>query len=143
MGIYDRLLKTINIILNEFEKQPVMENWDKNEICKKYPKFLSRFKLINLQFHDFHFRQTFMVQVLILFQSLKQPINKIQKSVFVISDKKKINKIRSKIYKILSFDFEFAPQAKKLGEDMDKESENSNILPNRVEGKWSKWCLHR
>lgn len=99
--IFTRFTDMINVVLDVFEKQPIVESSKGDEIEKKYPKFLSKYKLINLQFNDFHFRESFMIQVLILLQSLRQPINIIQKKYFKIPDKKLYSKLRNRIYKIL------------------------------------------
>jgi hypothetical protein len=51
-------------------------------VLQKYPKYLTRYSLLHLQFQDYLFRETFLVQVLIFVQALLQPINQTQKKYF-------------------------------------------------------------
>jgi hypothetical protein len=130
----DKFIEMIKHVLDVFEKQPISESSDWNKIEKRYPKFLSKYKLINLQFNDLHFRETFMIQILILFRSLKQPINIMQKKYFKVSDRKEIAKIRSRIQKILTHTY--TPEVKTDKED--KRSEVSDVSSNFIEGESSK-----
>ena len=45
-------------------------------IVEKYPKYLSKFSLIDLQFDDFLFRETFLFQVLIFTRTVMQPVGR-------------------------------------------------------------------
>jgi hypothetical protein len=126
-----KFMEMIRHVLDVFEKQPIPESSDWNKIEKRYPKFLSKYKLINLQFNDMHFRETFMIQLLVLFQSLKQPINIMQKKYFKVPDRKEMAKIRSKINKILTHTYNY--DLKKDKED--KQSEASDVSSNYMEGE--------
>ena len=52
---------------------------------EKYPKFLSKFALFALQMDDSLFRETFMVQILVFSQAIKDPITKEQISLIKLS----------------------------------------------------------
>lgn len=134
MTLFERFLKMINHILDVFEKQPVVESSEDCAIERKYPKYLARYKLINLQFNDIQFRQTFMVQILILFQSLRQPINIIQNKYFANYDKKKMNKTRSRVHKILYCDYDYDTPKNKSKEINDNKSESSHGINDKIEG---------
>lgn len=126
----------VNRVLDVFEKQPVTENSEERQIEKKYPKFLSKYKLINLQFNDFHFRETFMIQILILFQSLKQPINIIQTKYFKILNKKAVARTKARLYKILTNEAALDAQNKKIKSEEDKDSEPSHLPSNNLTRKF-------
>jgi hypothetical protein len=126
----------VNRVLDVFEKQPVTENSEERQIEKKYPKFLSKYKLINLQFNDFHFRETFMIQILILFQSLKQPINIIQTKYFKILNKKAVARTKARLYKILTNEAELDAQNKKIKSEEDKDSEPTHLPSNNLTRKF-------
>ena len=123
----------VSHVLDVFERQPVKESSESNLIEKRYPKFLSKYKLINLQFRDIHFRETFMIQILILFQSLKQPINIVQKKYFRIPDKKELAKIKSRINKLLENGSEI--NHKDHRKSRDDESQKSREEIKRKESK--------
>ena len=131
----EKFMEMIKHVLNVFEKHPVSESSDWNKVEIRYPKFLSKYKLINLQFNDLHFRETFMIQILVLFQSLKQPINIMQKKYFKVPDRKEIAKIRSRIHKILTHTY--IPEAK--ADNQDKQSQASEVSSNHLEGEFSQF----
>jgi THO complex subunit 1 transcription elongation factor len=121
----------IEKVLDIFEKNPLCENNETDLIEKKYPKYLAKYKLINLQFNDFQFRETFMIQILILFQSLRQPINEKQTKFFKIPSKKKLNKIKNRILQIFN---NISPQESKEKhekEDCEHNSESSDEDDNK------------
>jgi hypothetical protein len=103
-SILSRFLMMIHKVLDIFEDQPLSETPDSYKIETKYPKYIPEYKLINLQFNDFQFRQTFMAQILILLQSLRQPVNVLQTKYFKISDTKPLLKTKTRIYSLLSGD---------------------------------------
>lgn len=121
----------IEKVLDIFEKNPLCENNESDLIEKKYPKYLAKYKLINLQFNDFQFRETFMIQILILFQSLRQPINEKQTKFFKIPSKKRLNKIKNRIIQIFNNILPQEQKEKQDKEDCDKDSESSNPDENK------------
>lgn len=135
-NIFSRFIDMVDRVLDVFEKQPVTESSEERQIEKKYPKFLSKYKLINLQFNDFHFRETFMIQILILFQSLKQPINIIQTKYFKILNKKAVSRTKSRIYRILTNEAELDAHNKKVKSEEDKDSEPSHLPSNNLTCKF-------
>jgi len=122
LTIFDRFLKMVSHVIDVFEKQPVTENNGNNQVEIRYPKFLPKYKLINLQFRDQHFRETFMIQILILFQSLRQPINIMQKKYFRIPDKKELSKLKSRINKLLTGADETEHSSHKHNKHISKEN---------------------
>ena len=128
----------IENVLDIFEKNPIWENNESDLIEKKYPKYLAKYKLINLQFNDFQFRETFMIQILILFQSLKQPINEKQTKFFKIPAKKRLNKIKNRIIQIFNNILPQDQKEKQEKEECDKDSESSDIDEKKNTSKaWS------
>lgn len=51
--------------LKKFETSSHQIDKQNARIADKYPKYLSKFSLIGLQFDDYLFRQTFLLQVLV------------------------------------------------------------------------------
>lgn len=109
----------VNAVLNIFEAQPLRESPELTKIEKKYPKYIPSFSLLRLQFWDYQFRQTFMTQILILFQSFKTPVNVLQKKYFQNIDYEKIIIVKSRIDKILKNDDE---HKSKLRDDVSVDS---------------------
>jgi len=122
--LFQRFLKMTHKVLDIFENQPLSSSPEAYHIERKYPKYLAEYKLINLQFNDFQFRQTFMIQILVLLQSLKQPVNQVQTKYFKISNFGALAQIKNRIYSILNN--EAKPQ-QMLKDDEDKESIDTNI----------------
>ena len=102
MSIFQRFMKMVTKVLDVFKSQPIFESPDSYKIETKYPKYIPEYSLIHLQFNDFHFRQTFMTQILILMQSVQKPVNMSQKKCFKIHDTKPLQEMKSRIYKILN-----------------------------------------
>jgi hypothetical protein len=44
------------------------------KIVSNYPKHLSKFTLLRLQFNDYLFRETFIYQVIVFLDCLRKPI---------------------------------------------------------------------
>ena len=100
------MLTTINDVLRSFNQEPI-QRMDKShaQILKKYPKYLTHFSLLNKQFKDYLFRETFLVQVLIFIQGLLNPINQGQKRCFdkvTPLEKESLAKLQRKIHDMLS-----------------------------------------
>lgn len=137
-------------ILELFQKNPIENSKECEQVEKNYSKYLSKYdrlcrrrislsyrpkyKLINLQFNDFQFRETFMIQILILFQSLKQPINPTQKETFKLLHKSKMSLIKKKIHQLLNNEVQREAHDKSLREDCDLNSDNSGVNQNTLSG---------
>ena len=77
------MISTVKDIMQRFQSQPLLHiDKDNAQVLQKYPKYLTRYSLLHLQFQDYLFRETFLVQVLIFVQALMQPINQTQKKFF-------------------------------------------------------------
>lgn len=77
----------INDTLNRFHSTPLPHSPsdDKSataQLLRRYPKHLTRFSLLHLQFQDYLFRETFLLQVLIFVEAILTPINSVQKKQF-------------------------------------------------------------
>jgi hypothetical protein len=59
------VLQVIRSFLSRFKSQPLHFDKSNAQILERYPKYLSKFSLLNLQFNDSLFRETFYTQVLI------------------------------------------------------------------------------
>lgn len=61
-----KVMQTIKDIISRFQSQPLLHIDKENaQILRKYPKYLTRYSLLHLQFQDYLFRETFLVQILI------------------------------------------------------------------------------
>ena len=49
-------------------------NKKSSKIVSNYPKYLSKFTLLRLQFKDYMFRETFVYQVIVFLDCLRRPI---------------------------------------------------------------------
>ena len=49
-------------------------NKKSSKIVSNYPKHLSKFTLLRLQFNDYLFRETFIYQVVVFLDCLRKPI---------------------------------------------------------------------
>lgn len=130
--IYDRFLKMVNHVLDVFDNNPVSDNLESNKIEKRYPKFLSKYKLINLQFRDLHFRETFMIQILILLQSFRMPINVMQKKYFRVPDKKELQRVKSRINGLITGNTDRKDKTKKTtsGSESPTQEKKPGVLRN-------------
>jgi hypothetical protein len=77
----------INDTLNRFHSTllPHSPSDDKSataQLLRRYPKHLTRFSLLHLQFQDYLFRETFLLQVLIFVEAILTPVNVVQKKLF-------------------------------------------------------------
>ena len=77
----------INDTLNRFHSTllPHSPSDDKSataQLLRRYPKHLTRFSLLHLQFQDYLFRETFLLQVLIFVEAILTPVNAVQKKLF-------------------------------------------------------------
>ena len=106
MSIFQRFMKMVTKVLDVFKNQPLFESPDSYKIETKYPKYIPEYSLIHLQFNDFQFRQTLMTQILILMQSLQNPVNMSQTKCFKIHDAKSLQDMKSRICKLLSNELE-------------------------------------
>lgn len=102
-----KVMQTIKDIISRFKSQPLLHiDKDNIQILKKYPKYLTRFSLLHLQFQDYLFRETFLVQILVFIDTLNNPNNNIQKKYFLpgINDdeRKNLNYIGTQIICLLS-----------------------------------------
>ena len=64
------------MFFNKFSKDQLDSICDKKaaKIVKNYPKYLQKFSLLKLQFKDHIFRETFIYQVIVFLDCLKNPI---------------------------------------------------------------------
>ncbi|TNV82285.1 hypothetical protein FGO68_gene5609 [Halteria grandinella] len=97
-----KVIQTVREILQQFHSQP-LKNKDKEGagIFRKYPKYLTRYSLLHLQFQDQLFRETFLVQILIFTQALKNPINVGQKKYFdkiTELERRKLEGLEERVY---------------------------------------------
>jgi len=90
-------------ILNAFEAQPPKLS-STAEPYQSYPKYLPKYKLLALQIQDPKFCLNFLLQLLILFESLLKPVSPIQKKYFVFNepDKRNIEQFIERIYKVFA-----------------------------------------
>jgi hypothetical protein len=70
-----QVLVQVEAFFNRFQKDPI-PFVDKNnaKTVSSYPKYLQKFSLLSLQFKDFMFRETFIYQVIVFLDCLKNPI---------------------------------------------------------------------
>jgi len=79
----DNIINVIRYFINRFNSAPLHVDKSSARILDKYPKYLTKFSLLDLQFGDYLFRETFLVQVVIICRTLlANPTNKAQKDVF-------------------------------------------------------------
>ena len=78
-------LSVLSDLLSHFEATQKSIERSSARIVEKYPKFLSKFALFALQMDDSLFRETFMVQILVFSQAIKDPITKEQISLIKLS----------------------------------------------------------
>lgn len=87
-----KVMQTIKDIISRFKSQPLLHiDKDNVPILKKYPKDLTGFSLLHLQFQDYLFRETFLVQILVFIDTLNNPNNNSQKKYFGINDDERKN----------------------------------------------------
>ena len=68
-----QILYHMEVFLNRFQESPIETN--KNaKIQVNYPKYLAKFSLLNLQFNDIMFRKTFMYQIMVFVDWIRNPI---------------------------------------------------------------------
>lgn len=82
-----RVLSQIEVFFNKFEVDKNMLGAAKktSNITNNYPKYLQKFSLMKLQFKDHIFRETFIYQVMIFLDCLKNPI-KDQVNIFKVDE---------------------------------------------------------
>lgn len=71
-----RVLAQIEMFFNRFQRDQLVLGASKKSanILQSYPKYLQKFSLMKLQFKDEVFRGTFIYQVMIFLDCLKNPI---------------------------------------------------------------------
>lgn len=100
------VISNIKEIVSRFQAQPLLHvDKDNAQILRKYPKYLTRYSLLHLQFQDYLFRETFLVQVLIFTQALLTPVTAIQKKLFAAglsdNEKKLLQLLQEKVMSML------------------------------------------
>lgn len=68
------ILRVIQTFLDRFNSQPLHTEHSNAQIQLKYPKYLSKFSLLNLQLNDSTFRATFLTQVSIFLRTIQTPL---------------------------------------------------------------------
>ena len=97
------VLHVIDEFLKKFQASSHQVDNQNARIVDKYPKYLSKFSLIGLQFDDFLFRQTFLFQVLVFTQTLGQPIITAQKNVLKLDkgESLRLKEVEEKTLKLI------------------------------------------
>ena len=80
---FAQLSRAVSRVLDVFEKNSLIS--EGYRIQRKYPKYLSKFELLDLQLKDAAFRETFLIQLQILLETLKHPVNALQRKAFLLS----------------------------------------------------------
>ncbi|CDW71534.1 UNKNOWN [Stylonychia lemnae] len=119
-----QVLSTIRDFISKFMSQPIQVDKDNAQILLKYPKYLSKHSLLNLQFQDYLFRENFLTQVLIFTQTIANPINLQQKKFFIITEdeKKLVQNIEQRVSQLLQ-------------DSIDQNHNNKQIKGSRILGK--------
>lgn len=133
--LFNRFIKMIHKVLGIFEKAPLSQSPDAYPVETKYPKYLSEYKLINLQFNDFQFRQAFMTRLLIVLTSFSQPVNDRQIKIFKVPSSKELARTISRIHRILKHESHPDKKNKKDKEE-DKESTDHSYSPTESKGNF-------
>ena len=68
------ILNVLEVYIKKFKASSQQVDITNARQVEKYPKYLSKFSLIGLQFDDYLFRQTFLFQVLIFTKTLEAPV---------------------------------------------------------------------
>ena len=100
------VLSVIDGFLKKFKASSHTVDNQNARIVEKYPKYLSKYSLIGLQFDDFLFRETFLFQILIFTKTLAQPVTQEQKNAFKFSkdEQAKIQEIETQVLQLLKGD---------------------------------------
>ena len=87
--------------MSAFESQPPKLSTTTDPYIS-YPKYLPKYKLLPLQTQDPKFCISFMLQLLVLFESFAKPVSQVQKKYFMLGDaeKRTIEQVAERIYTI-------------------------------------------
>ena len=120
------VLHVIGEYLKKFQASSHQIDNQNARIVDKYPKYLSKFSLIGLQFDDFLFRLTFLFQVLVFTQTLGKPIITAQKNVVKLDkgESMRLKEVEEQTLKLIQ------------GEEMDgQNSIGKNIVRTLLENE--------
>ena len=95
-----RFLDVVSGVIEQFRQSGGCRN---SKIIEKYPKYLTKFSLMQLQKDDASIRIVFCIQVLVLVQTLCQPILVEQKRDLKITDDEKVrlNEVKADVLSLI------------------------------------------